>query len=481
MAGAAELAVVSTAPAKPRLGGWVELHTEVTGSGELYRIAVNRRDGTAMRLTAEDLARVELLDGLEPAPGDALVEELYDGGFLTERPVAADVRSGGWLRCRWLGADRAVRALYCRGAHLLFTRWAVLAQILVAVAGTVAMIAAQRSRYTFHLSIRPGQLPELLALNLVAITIHELGHALVVTHHGRRVHAAGMRLHLGAPAFYVDAVELLLLPRRVRIVQAAAGPWAEWQVTSIAAVVFLIAPSPVLHRFIVLNAFVVLSNLIPFAGLDGSHLLADLLRQPDLRSKSRIALARLATERRLPRGERALAGYAALDLAVAGALLVSSGFLWYAAFGRSFAALVHSGPPGAVAAIVLGVVVFGPTMLIVGGPGANLCDAARFRLERRWRVNATRHLAAHPLLDGLDDHGLSVAAGHLERRHVPAGYVFDAPSFTGIALVREHGGHRVAVPLPGAGLRLEAQSAIDLILLDATGLVAAGAATIGAG
>ena len=53
-------------------------------------------------------------------------------------------------------------------------------------------------------------------------------------HHGRRVDSIGFRLHLATPAFYVESVDALHMTRRQRIVQAAAGPWAEWLVTSVA-------------------------------------------------------------------------------------------------------------------------------------------------------------------------------------------------------------------------------------------------------
>ena len=55
--------------------------------------------------------------------------------------------------------------------------------------------------------------------------------------------AAGVRVHLGVPAFYIDSIDALLLPSRTRLRQALAGPWAEWLFTSVVAMV--VAWSPV--------------------------------------------------------------------------------------------------------------------------------------------------------------------------------------------------------------------------------------------
>ena len=81
------------------------------------------------------------------------------------------------------------------------------------------------------------------------------------------------------------------------MIQAGAGRWAEWLVTSVIASTLWRSPIPmlipVLHRFVVLNAATIASNLLPFVGLDGYWLLADGIREPDLAARSRGAVLRL--------------------------------------------------------------------------------------------------------------------------------------------------------------------------------------------
>ena len=168
---------------------------------------------------------------------------------------------------------------------------AIAVQAVLAVAGFVALGWILAGGRAFHLAAEPWEVPLALALNLVAVAIHELGHAVVLTRCGRRVRTIGFRLHLGAPTFYVDSVEGLLIARAASAsVQAAAGPWAEWWFTAAVAIAVVVAPAgdltSVLARFVVANAIGIALNLLPFVGLDGALLLADIVRVPDLRQRA---------------------------------------------------------------------------------------------------------------------------------------------------------------------------------------------------
>ena len=184
--------------------------------------------------------------------------------------------------------------------------------------------------------------------------MHELAHALVVVRHGRAVDAAGVRLHLGTPAFYVESASAVLLTRRQRLVQAAAGVWAEWQFTSLIAIWLWLTPLPfavpLLHRFVILNAATITTNLLPFTGLDGSWLLADAAGLPDLARRSRGAITRLLTSLTtrgpVTREDKALAAYSAVNGLAAAALLATAGFFWYQLFGDLAATLTRHGPAG---------------------------------------------------------------------------------------------------------------------------------------
>ena len=53
----------------------------------------------------------------------------------------------------------------------------------------------------------------ILALNYFLTFCHELGHATVLVHHGRRVKSAGFMIYFGSPAFFVDSSDGLMLDR----------------------------------------------------------------------------------------------------------------------------------------------------------------------------------------------------------------------------------------------------------------------------
>jgi hypothetical protein len=425
----------------PGLGSWVELHQEPCRGGRSYQLLVNHRTRQAIALTdAEAGICRQLQAGTRPEESDpaagAFLRDLAEEGFLAGHPPPARpgrrvTASAAALDVHWNGAGRLVRAAHDHGGRHLFHPVAVAAQVILAVAGLVAVAAEVGSGQAVHLRVSPAQIPVVIGLSLAAIAVHEFAHALVVVHYRRQVDAAGIRLHLGTLAFYVQATGALLLTRRQRLIQAAAGVWAEWLFTAVTALVLWLAPwppaVPIVHRFVLLNAAVIASNLLPFTGLDGSWLLADALRMPDLASRSRGSVSRLITALAGPThvtaGDRLLAAYRVLNAIAAAALLVTAGFFWYQLFGDLAGALIRHGPAGWLALAAAAVILTRPALTATAPQLPAAAEAARdlsraiaFRLQWRWRIPATRHLAATiPQLASLTPSQLGVLAGHLHR------------------------------------------------------------------
>jgi hypothetical protein len=469
--------IAGTSPAGPLLGPWVEAHQEPCRGGRTYRLLVNHRTGQAMELTGGEAAICAGLtaDGGPPDGPDAaaFLEQLREDGFLAASPPPP-ARPGrltvslSRLDLRWNGAGRLVQAAYARGARHLFHPAAVAGQALLALAGLAALAAALLSGQRFQLRVHPAQVPIVLGLSVAAIAVHEFAHALVVVRHRRDVDGAGLRLHLGTPAFYVESAAALLLPRPHRLLQAAAGVWAEWQFTSIAAIWLWCSPVPyalpLLHRFVLLNAATIATNLLPFTGLDGSWLLADALRTPDLARRSRGSLSRLLTAAatRQPRTaeDTALAAYSIANAAVAAALLATAGFFWYQLFGDLATSLARHGPPGwlilAAATVILTMPALSaavPRLAAAATTVRELRSAITFRLQWTWRIPATRRLAAAiPPLATLDQHQLGIIAGQLRRtrcrRTIPVGLA--TGSYWGLL----HAGTITATTGPGQALTL---------------------------
>jgi hypothetical protein len=425
-----------TAPVAPvaatTLADWVEVHTEVCRGGRIDRLLVNHRDRVAFRPQPGELAEFEALAADQPGES-GLRTELREQGFLADSPPTQRARQSflRTLDVHWSGADRLVQWAYARGARHAFHPIAIAAQIVLAIAGLAALVHAIAAGAEFQLQVQPAQIPIIIGLGLVAVAVHEFSHALVVAHNGRHIDSFGFRLHLGTPAFYVESVDALLLPRRQRIVQAAAGPWAEWLVTCVVALWLWWAPlvvlAPLLYRFIVLNSITVLTNLAPFVGLDGHWLLADGLREPDLAQRTQGSVGRLVLDlvahRPVRRESWALAAYAIANAVVAGFLLLTSVFFWYALFGGLIASALAAGPFGwlalAVAALLLlrpAAVVALPRIIAGATTVRSFARQLRFRFEWRWRIPATEALAASvPSFAGLTEYDLGVLAGQLRR------------------------------------------------------------------
>jgi len=435
-----EAAASPAPPASGLLGSWVETHEEPCRGGRTYRLLVNHRTAQAIDLTdAEAALCAELTSGGGEAASvsaAALLHDLREQGFLASDPPSPRRQrrlalSLSQLDLRWNGAGRLVRAVHRRGARHLFHPAAIVIQVILALAGLAAVAMAVLSHHQLQLRVHPLQIPLALGLSIAAVAVHEFAHALVVIHHRRTVDGAGIRLHLGTPAFYVESAGALLLSRRQRLIQAAAGVWAEWQFTSVVALWLWASPgtpaAPLLHRFVILNAATIATNLLPFTGLDGSWLLADALGAPDLTRRCRGSITRLALSlaARTPITAEgvALAAYSALNSVVALGLLAAAGFFWYQLFGDLATTLVRLGPAGwltlGAAVLILampGLTAAAPRLAATAATARDLRDAMTFRAQWRWRIPATRRLAtAVPELAQLSHQQLGALAGHLHR------------------------------------------------------------------
>ena len=407
------------------LGDWVEIQTEPRRGKRSSTVAVNRRDGTALLLDDDELEQLATAGD----PDRELVEVLGARGFLAATaPPVKPPTSGRLVRflrqfdIHWTGAHRHIELLHERWFRRAWHRRWIVFQLALGAAGIVAFVAVIRSGRTLELRPEPWQIPIYIVLSLVAVAIHELAHGLVIARHGRRVASVGFRLHLGSPAFYVESVEALLLPRRQRIVQAAAGPWAEWLFTSLVALVLWLAPTgdltSILHRFVLLTAFTIASNLLPFAGLDGALIFADVIREPNLATESKDAVDRLGIDRRP--GDGPLVAYAVVNTVVSAGLLVTAVWFWFELFGGVLGRLFSHGPIGWAAALTLVMLSFGPSVF-AAVPHLRRwspIDRIAFRLERRARIRLAGLFADVGPFSELDGRSLGVLAGQLRLRTV---------------------------------------------------------------
>jgi CRP-like cAMP-binding protein/Zn-dependent protease len=452
---------------RPRLSDDTEIKEFSLRWGNDYAMIGNRRDLVYFRLHPDDLAIARLMDGTRTvkeivverlsASGDMQIEDvtdvvalLRDGNFLDPPfvdTVAALTRSLGppttalrkvqtfakTLTIEWRGADRLVRWFYRYGIRWFFVPPVAIAAGLVAVLGLVAFFDLRVSgRFGFTGESAVAESLILLGLSYSLTFAHELGHAVVLTHYGRKVKSAGFGIYFGSPSFFVESSDGLMLERGQRILQAFAGPFAESILAGAAALVVWAFPeSPaagVLYKLAALNYFIIFLNLIPLLELDGYWIVSDLIQVPDLRPRSLAFLQhdlvrKLRERERFTRTEIGLALYGILGVAFTFVALGWSAIFWWRLFGGLVRALWNGGTATrlllvATALFVLGPVLRGAIDLVRGAARRvrALVRRVRFRLETRWRVEAAELIDALPAFEDLPEDLLSELAGRVRLR-----------------------------------------------------------------
>ncbi len=269
--------------------------------GDTARRAVERMDGRQDAAAIAGLLSQELEVEVPVEPIRALVSKLSGMGFLTNgaqpRPKQGLRGSAFFLLIPMLDPDRWLD----RWQGL----WRVLVSTPVIVAiGALILAGAAATVQARWLGLTLG-LEALTLLDLVmfysavalAVTVHELAHAVTLKRFGGEVHEIGLLLLYFQPCFYCNVSDAYLLPRRQRLWVSFAGIYIELGLWGAATLVALLTdPAEMPGRVARLVAAVVglkalLLNLNPLIKLDGYYLLVDLLQIPNLRQRAFAYLA----------------------------------------------------------------------------------------------------------------------------------------------------------------------------------------------
>ncbi len=451
---------------RPKLAADVEMKVFRLRHGNGYAMLANPRDLVHYQIEIREAELLHLMDGKRSVSeivverlhdagdldvGDVarLVRLLHEGGFLDPQPVDLDAaleealhptsiprrKARNFLKTlmlEWEGANG-----FARRAHPLvrwaFTPVAAALMALVTLGGFAAFVAVQASgRYHLAQSSAPVDSLVLLGLGLVLTFAHELSHASVVVHYGRRIKSAGFMLYFGSPAFFVDVSDGLMMDRGRRILQAAAGPFSELVLAGLATISLWAFPSigaaPLLYKFAILNYFVIFLNLVPLLELDGYWILSDLIQVPDLRPRSLEFVQhdlwhKLRARERLTGQQLGLALYGVLGIAFTVFSVWTAVFFWREIFGGLVSGLWNAGTGGRVLLAALGLFFGGPALRgLLRLTRAALrrlrtaADAVRFRVQTRWRVEAARLIDELPIFEELSEEALSDLAGRVRLR-----------------------------------------------------------------
>jgi putative peptide zinc metalloprotease protein len=187
------------------------------------------------------------------------------------------------------GVDEPLTRLYRGGMFLLYTR---AGQLFLAAISLVGIVAFALGVGELGTTLEESQAGGWLLLfwipaTLVALLVHEAGHAFTTKHFGREVPRVGIGWYWFGPVAYVDTSDMWLEGRWPRIAVSLAGPYTNLVIGSLASIVAWFVPSAVLSaalwEFALLSYLGVLLNLNPLMEFDGYYVLSDLLEKPNLR------------------------------------------------------------------------------------------------------------------------------------------------------------------------------------------------------
>ncbi len=123
---------------------------------------------------------------------------------------------------------------------------------------------------------------------LIINAFHELAHAMVCKAFGGNVHKIGLLFLYFSPVVYSDVSDSWrFTSRSQKIAVASAGIAFQLILTSIGLCLWLITSNAIIAYVVFANTMLALINLFPFIKLDGYWIVAHILNEPNLMSKSR--------------------------------------------------------------------------------------------------------------------------------------------------------------------------------------------------
>ncbi|WP_142942414.1 hypothetical protein [Aliikangiella marina] len=128
---------------------------------------------------------------------------------------------------------------------------------------------------------------------MLAILIHELGHAISAYRYGARRVSIGIGWYFIFPVAYADLSESWGFSVRQRMLSTIAGVFYQAVFGSLIFIGFLVTENMCFYSASIAILISILWNLNPFLRLDGYWLIVDLLDNPNLRKEGITSAKRL--------------------------------------------------------------------------------------------------------------------------------------------------------------------------------------------
>ncbi|MFZ2315886.1 MAG: PqqD family peptide modification chaperone [Gammaproteobacteria bacterium] len=304
----------------------VTVHQRTTADGQKLSILKNPENGNYFKLSEEGTFIWKQLDGkhtmqditlalaedfkvFAPDVVAALISKLTKSGFIEnidiEEKDEAKLKGFFGLLRKVLAfkyafgdADPWITKLYQKYMHYFFSKTGQIILAIFAVWGLVSF-ALNTSDVLLFFSVEHASfllLLGLIPLSLIAVVLHELGHAFAVKAFGREVHYIGIGWYWFGPVAFTDTSDMWLATRKPRMLVNIAGVYVDFLVAGSASFLMFAIPNPYIQGMLWIFALYTYIGgfrmLSPLQELDGYYILSDWVEKTKLRQAAVIWLVK---------------------------------------------------------------------------------------------------------------------------------------------------------------------------------------------
>jgi putative peptide zinc metalloprotease protein len=252
-----------------------------------------------------------------------------------------------WHEIAFKHFDRGLTRFYNRYLHWLTAKFMLLPYSVLLTAGILTLILAKvNGQVKLLTQISLGDFLLIFGLGVIALFLHEMGHAIAMKWAKAEILRAGFALYLGLPVFFVDTSTVWSKARLQRIITASGGIIMNGLIASMLTLTATVTENAywqaILWELVLVNLFMIAISIIPFVKMDGYYILIDLIGIPKLDQKAYDELT-LTLRHPWPiswkKRHMLLLAYAAISIISSVLLTLYSLWYWFGLIRRLFSFL----------------------------------------------------------------------------------------------------------------------------------------------
>lgn len=216
-----------------------------------------------------------------------LIRILQDKGFLVEQNIRQKQPA---LPVIYYLLDNLLTMelnWYWLATQMNKLRQSFLAEILPAIVIALSSTLILANVLTLDLNINPQPLTAVspvltLLIALVCLSLHEIGHALVMIYFRAPIVRAGFSFYLGLPVLFIDTSAIWGFNQTARILTAIGGIGVNILLMLICQFLYKLTGFSIWQIILLVNLTQIIFSALPFIKMDGYYVMCDLLKTPNL-------------------------------------------------------------------------------------------------------------------------------------------------------------------------------------------------------